>query len=100
MQVVWTKHFRDRVRERLPGVDPGSLARGIWWAIENNRVDLVRYAHRHPRSDGSMFRYFDFEVENEPFRVVIHDETTKVRFITIHRNTERQCNPRTSHRSR
>ena len=53
-----TRHFRERVHQRVgPGIDPDELAAGIWWAIENNRNDLVSFVARLSRNGLRMFRF-------------------------------------------
>lgn len=37
-------HARVRALQRVPGVCPGELVKGIQWAIQHNRRDLLAFA--------------------------------------------------------
>lgn len=71
--VYATDHFRSRVAERIGTVDPEILADGLFWAIENGREDLVRYAGRIARNGR---RIFLFRVpDGRNFYALINTET-------------------------
>ena len=52
-----TAHFIERVAERIgPEVDGVFLARGIVWAIQNGRTDLVEFVARLSLDGRRLFR--------------------------------------------
>ena len=68
-----TQHWRDRVQERIGNVDPALLAKGIVWAIQNNRTDLVEFMERLSKSGKRLFR---FRVpDGRLFCVVVNTDT-------------------------
>ena len=68
-------HFAMRVRERLgKSVNPNILFRGIIWAIENERSDLVRFVSRVDRTGRRIFEFLPTG-SKEPYYVVVDTET-------------------------
>lgn len=53
-----TKHFARRVRERIgDSPDPEFLARGLIWAVQNARDDLVQFVCRTDKKGLRIFRF-------------------------------------------
>jgi len=53
-----TDHFHKRVLERIgPHIDPATLEEGLFWAIENDRADLVEFVARVNRKGRRLFRF-------------------------------------------
>jgi len=61
MRAGWpTDHFKRRVSERIgANVDPHLLARGLFWAIDNFRTDLVQFVGRSEEKDVRAFLFRD-----------------------------------------
>ena len=85
MRVICTDHFSKRVQQRLHGVSPKKLARGIVWAIEQGRIDLVRFAGRC-KYENCVVRRFQFDTpDGRTFEAVVNDETHKMmKFVTVY----------------
>ena len=54
-----TRHFLDRVRERVPGVDADALARDLCRAIDDGRDDVAEFVmFVGSRRDRRVWRFF------------------------------------------
>jgi hypothetical protein len=89
MKFFTTRHFRDRVKERIGGICPDYLAKAITWSINECRTDLVSYAGRVQeghKEENRWLRTYKFRTpDGRLFEALLDDENPRTfRYITVY----------------
>ena len=79
--MIVTDHFVERVRERIgKKACPIEIAKGVLWAVENRRTDLVEYVGRQKCKKNRIFR-FRSRVNGSVMQIIF--DTSKSKWVAI-----------------
>lgn len=92
-RAILTTHFRQRVAERLPGVDADTFAKAAAGEIEGMRFDQLRPIGRTPFRNRPSSRLFEFSAPNgRDYTLVVDDMTPGLlKFLTVHTSERAQA---------